>query len=435
MGRVLSSYWQGPGDYLSLLEDFGERREVHLIWLEKSSGSKFSFLACDNLEAGRRWIKQSKLGRPTGVTKALFLPGILPKQPPLPVTNENLYDLVSALSPDRKRVWERFVKSQRSSTVVLSTVTSSRGETLVGWMHPRKPDPSLRNTKEALGGGMRGFRAGHEPIGFEMKGWSAKELLGKYDGERIDTSRLYSRTQGEEPRGVFKHLLVVGVGSLGSHLLTQAIGAHCFDRVSLIDSDVLKVENVLRHAADFSHIGKNKALAMSEAIGARCPWLSIDVSQVSALDAQAQLDDWTQAADVILLATGDASLEEYLAAYMLEKAHGGATIHRAWITAGAVSGHLVRYIAGMPGCPRCIQLGTTLSGADIRYEPGCTAGFARYGGSRLQRYVLAADDALLSAPEKPWIMNWHAREGAFPATDGCELIDLDQGGPCDTCGR
>ena len=77
--------------------------------------------------------------------------------------------------------------------------------------------------------------------------------------------RIFSRSPRERELLSSKHLLIVGVGSVGSAIALMAARAG-IGKFTLIDPGVLTPENVRGHFCDLSQIGRSKAYAISELI-------------------------------------------------------------------------------------------------------------------------------------------------------------------------
>lgn len=421
------SYWKATSSFLSLLEEFDKVREVDVLWLDAKRSKDFSFIVCEKPDVARMWIQRSDMGVPTREDRALFLPNIVSPRPPFPKTNHELYDWMQS-QPGRRR-WESYVKNRKSDRLILSTVPSSRGDSLIGLTVPHVP-PDPRKPKSIA---VNGFRPGKHPLKMEMHGWAGEAELYRFKGERIDLDRLVNRTVGEQPDGL-KHIIVVGAGSIGSNLLNSLVKSHHFDRVSIFDPDELKVENVLRHALGFNYVKTNKAKAMAKEIGNRCPWVQVDAVDSDVLLAMDKLEQLASSADLVIFATGNAVAERTLSSKLLRYCRSGTSVVRLWFTANADRGILMRYISGKRGCPECLAEPSISSPGSILYEPGCSAGFAQFGGSRLNRFIAVCVDQILRPSKEPSLLQWIARPiDETDQVDVIELSRLESNAECSAC--
>lgn len=421
------SYWKAIPTFVSLLEDFETVREVDVLWLDAKRSKDFSFIACEDIENAKNWVRQSGIGLPTATGRALVMPGLMPVRPPFPLTNRELYDRVQSL--DLRGQWESYVRNRTGDSLIISTVLSSRGPSVIAFTVPRvPPNPGKPNS-----GAVNGFRPGKHPLKLEMHGWAGSAELRRFTGERIDLARLVDRTIGQQAAGP-RHLAVVGVGSIGSNLLSTLIKSHHFERVSIFDPDELAIENVLRHSLGFNYVGENKAVAMGIEIGQRCPWVQIDVVPHDVLNAPTQLRQVCESADIVVLATGNAVVERAISSVLLKSCLDGTLVFRIWFTANADQGICIRYVAGKTGCPECLDDPKGESLGAIMYEPGCSAGFSQFGGSRLERFVAVCADYVLKPEDEQKTIRWSARPIDHPE-QADEVVELqsEQSGECEKC--
>ena len=423
-------YWRASQPFLSLLRDLETPRIVEILHLDRKVSGQNAFLAHEERENAERWLKQSKIGRATAYSRALFLPNLIDPVPPFPENNEDVYKLVRAKGGKTQSLWEGFMREETGRTYILSTVSSSRGDTLIGWAHDRVSASSNRKRK----GVVKGFRPGKAPISMELDhNWGRKTVVQRFNGVSITLDRLVDRTEGAlNPR--FSHAVLVGAGSLGSNLLTSLCASTQFERISIFDPDTLNVENVLRHSCGFDKVGQDKTRALTSLIGANCPWIVFDEINKSVLDSPDEFSGACKTADLVILATGSDSIENLLLDRLLEMKVKGQQVHRVWITAGAEAGYVARYEIGVTGCHRCTELPEGEPAGEIRYEPGCSAGFATYGGSRLQRFIAVSSDFVLSSVSGPHVLSWHSRgSDKLGSTDNAEVMELRQVERCTVC--
>lgn len=434
--REFHSYWSADRDFLSLLSDFETLREIDILWLDVEKSRGFSFVACEDIASGLKWLKQSGLGVATLKGKGVLLPNAFTQAPPYPRTNQEVYDWISKNRRPLLSRFESFLKKDRVDTLFLSTLPSDRGSSLFAWSHPRLKCPTPQTAKGKMHGAVPGFRPGKHPVSLEMKNWGASTPVQRYEGVRIDTVRLRRRTVGQDADNGFRHLVVIGVGALGSHISMGLIQSHEFDRLSLVDPDRLKIENVLRHACGFDDIEEAKVTALKKLAGHKCPWMTIDTRQGNALSYLPELQSWLETADLVLIATGvNVAAENELVSMCLKAGKPNLAVHRVWFTPQAQEGHLVRYVKGYPGCPKCLEAPPVLP-PDVHYEPGCSPGFAQFGGSRLNRFVAVAVDAMIGPVGAGWHLTWQARSMDDP--DGSDHVSRSAHAPegaCICCGE
>src|SRR5438132_6053325 len=102
-----------------------------------------------------------------------------------------------------------------------------------------------------------------QPVHFERRPLMNGQLNANASKDLI--FRIFSRSPRERELLSSKHLLIVGVGSVGSAIALMAARAG-IGKFTLIDPGVLTPENVRGHFCDLSQIGRSKAYAISELI-------------------------------------------------------------------------------------------------------------------------------------------------------------------------
>src|SRR5881397_1366681 len=78
--------------------------------------------------------------------------------------------------------------------------------------------------------------------------------------------RIFSRNPKEREMLRKKHLVIVGVGSVGSAIAVMAARAGV-GKFTLIDNDDIDAENLGRHVCDLSHLFRSKVFAVTDLIG------------------------------------------------------------------------------------------------------------------------------------------------------------------------
>jgi molybdopterin/thiamine biosynthesis adenylyltransferase len=161
-----------------------------------------------------------------------------------------------------------------------------------------------------------------------------------------------------------KSVAVVGCGAIGSFVVDQLVRAGV-GRITLLDDDILRPGNLVRHLAGAEQVGLTKAAAVREALGGgRCPTpLTVrDGSLLTAADAAELLDGH----DLVVDSTADGSASALLR-----------------YSAAARGSHLVSVCVQNDGTTMRVDIAPPLDGADLlppsprrpgladAYEGGC----------------------------------------------------------------
>lgn len=215
-------------------------------------------------------------------------------------------------------------------------------------------------------------RPGHTGIGryalvavtiSRMKG-AAKQLhlltqQGVTDGVRVDMQMVrrvdrafVMRRGGSDDRLSSKKVLLLGVGSLGGHVATLLASAGT-GHLTLVDDDVLSLDNAFRHVLGRLFVGSSKVDGMAVLLRERFPYLRVEpvAGQTNQVlkRRRVRLEDF----DLILDAT--ASTTNHLTlADLLSGAKTHPPLLLSWLEPLGLGGHVVTSFASQPGCPRCL---------------------------------------------------------------------------------
>lgn len=170
-----------------------------------------------------------------------------------------------------------------------------------------------------------------------------------------------------------QHVVVMGVGAVGSHvalLLAEAgIG-----RLTLVDRSLLRPGHVVRHAAGSWAVGQRKVRATSAEIGFKAPWTNVATKPVSPWSPD-EIVPLMDDADLVVEATGLASFSKMLS--LMSEASEKRLISVALYRGGSVGrvrrqalpdDEAIALRAGNPNRPT-IPLGEE----PASFEPGCSA--------------------------------------------------------------
>jgi molybdopterin/thiamine biosynthesis adenylyltransferase len=218
------------------------------------------------------------------------------------------------------------------------------------------------------------------------------------------------------------HVIVAGCGALGGQLAVQLAQAGV-GRLTLLDNDILDWRNVGRHVLDGASVGRNKALALRDAILRRFPDAEVDAfarSWEEHFDVAAEAFDH---ADLVISATAEAASNLHLDS--LSKAGSVAPVIFGWMEPFAVSAHAVfRHPAGpgladlVDGCGLLLEpVVDRESAPPLPREPACGAFFQPYSSlSALSCVALVGElavDSLLGRIAGSTVRTWVGPASSF----------------------
>lgn len=152
----------------------------------------------------------------------------------------------------------------------------------------------------------------------------------------LSSDSVHSRNLGSAQRLRDKHVVLVGVGSLGSqvaYLLARAgVG-----RLTLIDPDTLEAANLGRHVLGFDDLGRFKAQALRDRLVRDVPTVKVDAFakfvQMGGREVAAAILE----SDLVVVTTADWSSE--LALWEIKSPNARWGLIQAWSEPHSVAGH------------------------------------------------------------------------------------------------
>lgn len=149
-----------------------------------------------------------------------------------------------------------------------------------------------------------------------------------------------------------KHLIQVGAGSGGMPVLDMVCRDPRIARVTLIEPDIYKPHNVVRHLFPLSAVGRLKAELAREWLVERRPDLEVDVLACDLLDPAmaARIEDAVSAADIGVCAA-DNEVAKYRFDALMRRFGKPWTLGE--VLAGGIGGFVHRFAPGGP-CYGCV---------------------------------------------------------------------------------
>ncbi|AVJ32448.1 thiamine biosynthesis protein ThiF [Stenotrophomonas sp. MYb57] len=168
---------------------------------------------------------------------------------------------------------------------------------------------------------------------------------------RIDDQYLAQRNIPRMKTLAGKRVGLIGCGTIGGYLaemLCKAGVGTVGGKLTLVDFDKLLPQNLGRHRLGFSHLLKNKAVAMVDELQRLAPGIEVEAIQTDA--RQVVLDDF----DLLIDATGEESLGHWLC----DTTPRTVPMISAWIEGpGTAVRAMIRTEDVSAGCYRCLWHG------------------------------------------------------------------------------
>jgi molybdopterin/thiamine biosynthesis adenylyltransferase len=321
-----------------------------------------------------------------GVEAAYFIPLESPVVPPA-FDKVTFVDFVSSLASSLDREQRQLIQKwtdggQRRLCFLFSFELNEKQGHVVFAVRLRSRLP-----------GVNGFRPGRVPLGAALAA-SVSDAVDRVSVQRAEHEFLSRRT-GSALELKDKRVLVVGCGAIGGYLAVNLADAGV-GRLTLVDDDTFQTENTMRHVLGLASVGRSKVEALKNFLEAKLPQVGVNArcSRIEdLLDAEAP---FIGGHDLIVLATGDMSLELRLS----ERLRESSRLVHIWLEAHGVGGHVLVDGMDQPGCLGCLFGHDEIAGLVCRAalcapgQPftssvgGCAGTFTPFGSMDAQRSAI-----------------------------------------------
>jgi molybdopterin-synthase adenylyltransferase len=264
---------------------------------------------------------------------------------------------------------------------------------------------------------------------FDERAVNADFILRPVTIHRWERSYLVPRGGGKAELAA-KRVLLVGCGAIGGFLAFELIRAGV-QWMTLVDGDILSPVNMHRHVLGWSSMHKPKTRALRDELHRQ--FLYAEVTAVPKTIEQAMADGEVQfdTYDLVLAATGDATIELYLNEELRRSPKAPPAMF-TWLEPYGLGGHTLLTQPFQPGCLQCLYAranpAAPLANRALFAAPdqhfslalsGCASLHTPYGAQdAAQTATLAARlaiDALTGREQGSPLWSWKGDKRAFEA--------------------
>lgn len=342
------AYWD-PGTKSSLgsiCSPIGKSRRLFTCAVHDWTGAGTDLtIVADSKSIADKWAGSA--GKKTTALPSAFLltlqSSFLPPDFEEEYTVSKFISLVSAHASQESvsTLFELFRRRRPPFSILLSVpISSHRGFALIGVRIER-----VRGEQASLA--QKGWRKGKLTVSQTIL-FGANVALTRLSVMRLDPDFLISRCGGNS-RVHQKSVVVIGCGAIGSQIARQlamiGIGV-----IRLVDPEILKAENIHRHAIGMEGVGNRKVDALKRDIGKSYPHVEVMCKAEPVQAVMASEASFITAADMIVIAVGDETLELWLNAQL--KAIK-PRIH-VWTEPLGLGQHSLLTGTGKVGCYSCL---------------------------------------------------------------------------------
>ncbi|MFA6425537.1 MAG: E2/UBC family protein [Phycisphaerae bacterium] len=150
--------------------------------------------------------------------------------------------------------------------------------------------------------------------------------------------RLAERTSGDVSKSILK-FLVAGLGSIGSNLI-YFLNSLNTPEFSLVDTDILKIENIGRHLLGFSCVNNPKIIAIENFLHKQNPHQKIQTEYQSIVEIVQHKTNIVNDVDYVFVAIGTGNVQSWLGDAFKNKVIK-KPIFFLWVEPYLVAGHCI----------------------------------------------------------------------------------------------
>jgi molybdopterin/thiamine biosynthesis adenylyltransferase len=415
--KEFATYWQlgqSCANAVELwLDDLNTSQPIRIV----TDGSYM--YAGETREKLQKWLENRDVGIER-VEHGLFVRLTVPLYPEqYPATSDDLVALVASAGGGALELLARSIKLKRSLVVLLGFEYG--GQIIVGasftQIESRFPHPRNQGQQFIAAPSKRDITDSYLLARLEM----ARFPVYRCGATRADSRYLNTRTAGHVPQEIRTISIgIIGCGAVGGTIALQLAqsGVH---RLTLIDGDILRVENVGRHELNGSYIGQAKANALRSEIFSR--FCDYDIKAVPKSWEAAFAEDRAvlEECDLIICATGDWLSDAHLNSVALGEL--GIPVLFCWVERFALAGHGVLVMPG-GACLQCVKnefgdfnYQVSHIDGDLPTDPSCGAyyqPFSAYASNQAAAMITKlALDAVEGRVQVSHLRNWIAPYDEF----------------------
>lgn len=225
--------------------------------------------------------------------------------------------------------------------------------------------------------------------------WGNGERGKKMELFRLDPAYHEYLTQRVGEKSLDHKVAIIGVGSVGSRIAEHLVLSGVKE-LTLVDSDIMTVDNLGRHVLSRHYVGLNKAACLAKHLKGRMPGVQINAHHNS-------LESWLEKNDpnnydVLVLAIGSPA-EERNTLRTAWKENWHCRIVLTFVEAANLGGHAIAFQPGKTGCLECLydpesgQLRTSM----LKYGQNPSQAISSCGSFTPYSAITATRTALLAA--------------------------------------
>jgi hypothetical protein len=218
---------------------------------------------------------------------------------PMTMSNRQIAELISPLESKERQKIRTYINGAENTKILIFSKRIGGSLTNFGVYIP------ILNTNRS------GFRNGVLTKFMVMNTLQGRDLVTRLGLDNISPNRLQQRTAGSELSPLRRRFGCIGVGSVGSNLI-HFLNTIEQPEFSLIDSDILTVENVERHLLGIEFVGEPKVDGIRNLLTGNRPTQKVLTKQKSVLEILRSEPEFLNDCTYLFVATGNSTVENWI---------------------------------------------------------------------------------------------------------------------------
>lgn len=220
------------------------------------------------------------------------------KKPPFSLTTGNSLQFIDK---ENIKEYKSFINIESKLKIHVFLRKIENKSYYIGWRFPK-----IKNFNK------NGYRTGklkHYDLLLNRMLPTHNNNVFRFRSNDLNLKRLIKRTSSDQIKTRKTKLLIAGVGSVGSNLITL-LNSLNFPDFTLVDIDTLGAENIGRHLLGFKYLGEDKVDALKHFLKSKLPSQSVNIFKQKITDLYHSNIDVFHNQDYIFLCTGKQNIDK-----------------------------------------------------------------------------------------------------------------------------
>lgn len=314
-------------NYLSLLSQ-EINSKVKLLNLDDTIGLyQYVIIQEDDLSKQFiEWLKSKKINFTE--REILYLGNIESiTEPPFNFTNKTINDLLIKNGGNSEEGFKTYIKKNPFRPFVVFSKNHNGKKHYYGWEH---------NTLQT---NRKGFRPNFITPHKAFTEFQKNDFSIRISPQDFTPERLQVRSTGNADKQIKKTFFVAGLGSIGSNLL-YFLDSLDFPNFNLVDNDLFKTENIVRHFLGIESTGHYKTDELKNHLLGKYPYRNVSSKKISVIKLINETIEELNASDFIFICIGKDNIDNFIGDALKNKTITKPTFF-IWVEPFLSGGHCV----------------------------------------------------------------------------------------------